>query len=302
MLSTSHIFRNPHPGIAILLVFTTFVGTAGMNFFRSSMLLEFNFDFWLGPICIGLSSWLINVILVYRSRYLLSNYLLGWSWWCLLIAITNDPLTWKESLLSVGSAIWLAITFELGDERKTPLRTRSNLGFVAALLGLIHPSLLSLWAPSVLSLSVGLKTDIKAALQVSLAWLLPIALYVFVLIFSSKQLQMFNYDFTGNISFRWPLIGEYVILVWGIFALGQTLKALVNAKKPKRRGLLLSWVGIGYGIILAFLLPASNEYMPLLAVFFGPHLVNLKDYIHPKKLRYWLTPALLLAAIVQIMI
>ena len=302
MLSTSHIFRNPHPGIAVLLVFTTFIGTAVMNFFRSSMLIEFSFDFWLGPICIGLASWLINVILVYRSRYLLSNYLLGWSWWCLLIALTDDPLTWKQSLLSIGAAIWLAITFELGDERKTPLRTRSNLGFVTALLGLSYPSLLSLLAPSVVSLSVGLKTEVKAVLQVSLAWLLPILLYVFFLIFSFGQFQMFNFDFIGTTSFRWPFIGEYIILAWGVFAAAQTLKALVNAKKPKRRGLLLSWLGIGYAMVLAVFFPEGDEYIPMLAVFFGPHLVNLKDYIHPKKLRYWLTPTLVFAAIVELVI
>ena len=302
MLSKSHIFRNPHPGIAVLLVLITFIGTGILNFFRSSVIPEFNFDFWLGPICIGLASWLINVILVYRSRYLLSNYLLGWSWWCLLIALTNEPLTWKQSLLSIGVAIWLAITFELSDERKTSLRTRSNLGFVSALLGFIHPSLFSLLAPSVLSLSIGLKTEIKAVIQVSLAWLLPIVLYVFFLIFSSEQLPMLNNNFNIDISSRMPLIGEYIILMWGVFAIGQTLKALVNAKKPKRRGLLLSWVGIGYAIVLAFLFPGGDEYVALLAVFFGPHLVNLKDYIHPKKLRYWLTPSLIFAAIIQIMI
>ena len=302
MLPSIHIFRNPHPGIAILLVFFTSLGTGIINFFRGVHLFDEDIDFWTAPICIGLASWLINVILVYRSRYLLSNYLLGWYWWCLLIALTDDPLTWKEGVLSVGISIWMAILFELGDERKKSLRTRSNLGFTAALLGLVQPLLLTLLIPSIISLAVGLKVIARDCLQVIIAWLMPIISYIAFLMLPFISLNPFIFNIQPNVSFRWPLFGEYIVLIWAFFALSQTLRALTNAKKPKRRGLLISWLGIGYAILLSFFSHNSSEYIPILAVFFGPHLVNLQNYIYPKKLQYWLTPSFLLAALVEIII
>ena len=300
VLPTNHIFRNSHPGIAVFLVFCTATGTAILNFFRQKSAFDFSFEFWIAPLSIGIASWLINVILVYRSRYLSSNYLLGWSWWCLLVALTNSPITWREALLSVGASVWLAIAFELFDERKISLRTRSNLGFFAAFLGILNPYLFSFVIPSVLAPSVEFKFSIRSILQIFIAWLLPVSLF-FVFGLSSLDFLFSNLvKSSKNIFFDLPSIGELIIFFWAIFAFVQTIRALMSAKKAKRRGLMLSWLGITYTVLLSIFIHDSSSYVSLLAVFFGPHLVNLKDYISPKKLRYLLTPSLLLGALFEV--
>ena len=103
-----------------------------------------------------------------------------------------------------------------------------------------------------------------------------------------------------NIFFDLPSIGELIIFFWAIFAFVQTIRALMSAKKAKRRGLMLSWLGITYTVLLSILIHDPISYVSLLAVFFGPHLVNLKDYISPKGLRYLLTPSLLLGALFEV--
>tara|TARA_B100000497_G_C7676865_1_gene408971 strand:- start:318 stop:1271 length:954 start_codon:yes stop_codon:yes gene_type:complete len=302
VLQTNHIFRNSHPGIAVFLFFCTATGTAILNFLRQPDVFIFSFGFWIAPFSIGVASWLINVILVYRSRYLLSNYLLGWSWWCLLVALTNSPITWKEALLSVGASVWLAIAFELYDERKIGLRTRSNLGFFAAFLGILNPHLFSLVIPSVLAPSVEFKFSLRPILQIFIAWILPVALFFVFGIGSLDLIISSIIRSSENIFFQPPSLGELIILFWAIFAFLQTIHALVRAKKAKRRGLMLSWLGIIYAILLSILIHDSISYASLMAVFFGPHLVNLKDYISPKRFRYLLTPSLLLGALIEIIL
>jgi hypothetical protein len=300
VLPTYHIFRNSHPGIAVLLVFCTAIGTAIFNSLRQRGAFDFGFEFWIAPLSIGIASWLINVILVYRSRYLSSNYLLGWSWWCLLIALTNSPITWREALLSLGASIWLAIAFELFDERKIGLRTRSNLGFFAAFLGILNPNLFSFVIPSLLAPSIEFKFSLRPILQIFIAWALPVSLFFVFGLSSLDFLYSSMVKFFQNIFFDLPSIGEFIIFFWAIFAFFQTIRALMSAKKAKRRGLMLSWLGISYTILLSIFIHDYSSYVSLFAVFFGPHLVNLKDYILPKRLRYLLTPSLLMVALFEV--
>ena len=50
VLPTYHIFRNSHPGIAVLLVFCTAIGTAIFNSLRQQGAFDFGFEFWIAPL------------------------------------------------------------------------------------------------------------------------------------------------------------------------------------------------------------------------------------------------------------
>ena len=143
---------------------------------------------------------------------------------------------------------------------------------------------------------------LRPILQIFIAWLLPVSLFFVFGLSSLDFLFSSIVESSENIFFDLPSIGELIIFFWAIFAFFQTIRALMSAKKAKRRGLMLSWLGINYTVLLSIFIDDPISYVSLLAVFFGPHLVNLKDYIAPRRLRYLLTPSLLLGALFEIIL
>jgi hypothetical protein len=84
---------------------------------------------------------------------------------------------------------------------------------------------------------------------------------------------------------EWPHAGQWVVGFWLLLAVFETLRALSFAKKAKRRGLLIGWMGILWALILNPWL--GDVAMPgaILAVFAAPHMVNLQAYFK----RPWIT-------------
>ncbi|MFM1884297.1 MAG: hypothetical protein RL168_481 [Bacteroidota bacterium] len=273
----------------MVLFVATAGGTAAFNFWVQGLKTLGSWSFWFTPVVVGLAAWLINVLLVFRSRYLKTNYLLGWFWFCLLLATHPKGIGLAEVTTSIGFAIWLAMAYELNDDRKVGLVSRSNLGLYSALLGLLQPAWWSLMVVAVIALRAGqLRQPTHHYLQIVAGWLIGFGLVatwsaysgtlpVFWTAFLSAWKQPFRWE--------WPHAGQLVVGFWLLLAVFETLRALSFAKKAKRRGLLIGWMGILWALILNPWL--GDVAMPgaILAVFAAPHMVNLQAYFK----RPWIT-------------
>lgn len=262
-----------------------FVLTAGLtalfNFLVIDEPKEGTWSFWGTPGLVGLAAWFVNVVLVYRSRYLKTNYVLGWYWFLLLLATHPEGIKLHHAWVSMLFAIWLAMAYELGDERKNGLVSRSNLGLFSAFLGIFSVAWWSSIAPAWLALRSGNpRQPARTYLQIGAAWAIGFALMALVWTMQGKTLGTELAPLWSS-PFAWhmPGAGSIVLLLWLALALGETLRAMTSAKKAKRRGLLLSWIGIFWAVgLYAWQGPETNA-SAILSVFAAPHMVNLQSYM-----------------------
>jgi len=262
-----------------------FVLTAGLtalfNFLVIDEPKEGTWSFWGTPGLVGLAAWFINVVLVYRSRYLKTNYVLGWYWFLLLLATHPEGIKLHHAWVSMLFAIWLAMAYELGDERKNGLVSRSNLGLFSAFLGIFSVAWWSSIAPAWLALRSGNpRQPARTYLQIGAAWAIGFALMALVWTMQGKTLGTELAPLWSSPSaWHMPGAGSIVLLLWLALALGETLRAMTSAKKAKRRGLLLSWIGIFWAVgLYAWQGPETNA-SAILSVFAAPHMVNLQSYM-----------------------
>jgi len=277
----SHIFRNPHPGIAVVLFVLTAGLTALFNFLVIDDPKEGTWSFLGTPGLVGLAAWFVNVVLVYRSRYLKTNYVLGWYWFLLLLATHPEGIKLHHAWVSMLFAIWLAMAYELGDERKNGLVSRSNLGLFSAFLGIFSVAWWSSIAPAWLALRSGNpRQPARTYLQIGAAWAIGFALMALVWTMQGQTLGTELAPLWSSPSaWHMPGAGSIVLLLWLALALGETLRAMTSAKKAKRRGLLLSWIGIFWAVgLYAWQGPETNA-SAILSVFAAPHMVNLQSYM-----------------------
>ena len=263
--------------------------TAGHNLWVKGAETLGSWSFWVTPVYVGLAAWLINVLLVFRSRYLKTNYLLGWFWFCLLLATHPQGIGPTEVSTSVGFAIWLAMAYELNDDRKVGLVSRSNLGLYTALLGLLEPAWWTLILVSVLALRAGqLRQPGHHYIQILSGWLVGFGAVASWHAYGGT-LSVFWAEFLGPwrqpFQWEWPHVGQWVVGFWLFLAVFETLRALSFAKKAKRRGLLIGWMGIVWAWILNPWLGDAAMPGAVLAVFAAPHMVNLQAYFK----RPWIT-------------
>ncbi|HAG06099.1 MAG TPA: hypothetical protein DCG68_04475 [Cryomorphaceae bacterium] len=229
----------------------------------------------------GLAAWFVNVVLVYRSRYLKTNYVLGWYWFLLLLATHPEGIKLHHAWVSMLFAIWLAMAYELGDERKNGLVSRSNLGLFSAFLGIFSVAWWSSIAPAWLALRSGNpRQPARTYLQIGAAWAIGFALMALVWTMQGQTLGTELAPLWSSPSaWHMPGAGSIVLLLWLALALGETLRAMTSAKKAKRRGLLLSWIGIFWAVgLYAWQGPETNA-SAILSVFAAPHMVNLQSYM-----------------------
>jgi len=262
-----------------------FVLTAGLTALFNFLVIddpkEGTWSFWGTPGLVGLAAWFVNVVLVYRSRYLKTNYVLGWYWFLLLLATHPEGIKLHHAWVSMLFAIWLAMAYELGDERKNGLVSRSNLGLFSAFLGIFSVAWWSSIAPAWLALRSGNpRQPARTYLQIGAAWAIGFALMALVWTMQGKTLGTELAPLWSSPSaWHMPGAGSIVLLLWLALALGETLRAMTSAKKAKRRGLLLSWIGIFWAVgLYAWQGPETNA-SAILSVFAAPHMVNLQSYM-----------------------
>ena len=262
-----------------------FVLTAGLTALFNFLVIddpkEGTWSFWGTPGLVGLAAWFVNVVLVYRSRYLKTNYVLGWYWFLLLLATHPEGIKLHHAWVSMLFAIWLAMAYELGDERKNGLVSRSNLGLFSAFLGIFSVAWWSSIAPAWLALRSGNpRQPARTYLQIGAAWAIGFALMALVWTMQGKTLRTELAPLWSSPSaWHMPGAGSIVLLLWLALALGETLRAMTSAKKAKRRGLLLSWIGIFWAVgLYAWQGPETNA-SAILSVFAAPHMVNLQSYM-----------------------
>ena len=283
MRQPNHIFKNPHPGIVVVLFMGTAGGTALFNFWALGHWPFASLASWTTPALVGIAAWFINVVLVYRSRYLKTNYLLGWYWFCLMLALHPQGITPDAVWASMGISVWLAMAYELSDERKDALFTRSNLGLFSAFLGVFSISWWSLLLPSLFALRTGtLRQPPRYFLQVAAGWFVGLAsVFTFAAYTGNLATYVNEIAQVGSRpwSFQWLPVGYFALAFWMLFAVFETMRAMRSAKKAKRRGLIMSWIGIIWGVSLILWQGEHAQAGAILAVFAAPHIVNLQSYL-----------------------
>ncbi len=297
MRQASHIFRNPHPGIAVVLFMGTAGLTAAFNFFFAAPELV-DASFWYVPACAGLAAWFINVVLVYRSRYLKTNYVLGWYWFVLLLVTHPQGVNLVQIGASMGFAVWLAMAYELGDERKNGLFARSNLGLYSAFLGIFSLAWWSSVLPAMWALRSGNpRQSTKYYGQIIAAWIIGLTLVALVWVLRDQSIAQALAPWAevkGELA--WPPLGWWILGLWLLIALGETLRAMTSAKKAKRRGLIVSWIGILWAMGLYAWQGQESHAAAILVVFAAPHMVNLQSYMKKQWMIRLLDISLLAAA------
>ena len=291
------LFRNAHPGVAVVLVAVVALATVGLN----TLLLQ--------PIPVtlalatGVAAWFFNFILVYRSRYLKMNYLYGWLWFVAVFALSSgrQGIQWHTLGGSLAAATWMALAYEMSFDERSALTRRINLGFVTGLLLLWNVRfsyfiVVSLWA-----IGWGTNRSGRGFLQLLMGWLVPAA-----------AIATYHWTLGGPSAFyAWiaplqprlevfvPSPGEAVLLFWLLMAIPQTLRAAVSAKRSKRQGLYLSWSGILVAVVWRIAHPDAST-SGLLAVFATPQLLNLQDYLPKYWMRVLLGPSLLAGGLLSV--
>ncbi len=298
MRQASHIFRNPHPGIAVVL-FVLAAGLTGVfNFLVMDAADAEPRNYWLVPGLMGLAAWFVNVILVYRSGYLKTNYVLGWYWLVLLWATHPQGIQLQHVWTSILWAIWLALAYELGDERKNGLISRSNMGLYSAFIGVFSLAGWSSIFPAWLALRAGNpRQSTRTYLQIGAAW--AIGLTLMALFWAVQGQTLWNAIqplWSFHNAWHIPGTGFMIVFIWLILAFWETLRAMTSAKKAKRRGLLLSWIGIIWALCLYTWQGPETHASAILAVFAAPHMVNLQSYMKRVWMIRLLDISLLLAA------
>ena len=278
----NHIFRNPHPGIAVVLFGTTAGLTAVYNYLLDGEGHGRLMERGLISFLVGFSAWLINVVLVYRSKYLKPNYLLGWYWFCLLLASNPQGIGYMEIVSSVVFAVWLAFAFDLHPEGIKGLASRSNFGLLTAVMGMMWPEWWSLLLVALLTIQVSLiRQPLRHILQILVGWLIGVLLLAIWHAYTDTLGDFWNQfiaAFPREIPWHWPSSGQWVIGFWLVLAGVETVRALSMAKKSKRRGLLIGWLGILWALLLDPWQGPNAQAGAILAVFAAPHLVNLQTY------------------------
>jgi hypothetical protein len=98
------LFRNAHPGVAVVLVLLAALLTVALN---TLMLQPIP---WVLAAATGIAAWFFNFILVYRSRYLKMNYLYGWLWFLAAFALSSgrQGFQWHTVGGALAAATWMA--------------------------------------------------------------------------------------------------------------------------------------------------------------------------------------------------
>ncbi|HAG34896.1 MAG TPA: hypothetical protein DCL12_06045, partial [Cryomorphaceae bacterium] len=124
------LFRNAHPGVALVLVLVV----AGISFGINTLLGAPHT--LLLALATGVGAWFVNFILVYRSRYLKQNYLFGWLWFTAAVALSGSRqgIQWYTLGGSLAAAAWMALAYEMAFDQRSALARRINLGFVTGIL------------------------------------------------------------------------------------------------------------------------------------------------------------------------
>jgi len=291
------LFRNAHPGVAVVLVAVAALATVGLN-----TILNQSVPVTLA-LATGVAAWFFNFILVYRSRYLKMNYLYGWLWFVAVFALSSgrQGLQWHTLGGSLAAATWMALAYEMSFDERSALTRRINLGFVTGLLLLWNVRfsyfiVVSLWA-----IGWGTNRSGRGFLQLLIGWLVPAA-----------AISTYHWTLGGPSAFyAWiaplqprlevfvPSPGEAVLLFWLLMAIPQTLRAAVSAKRSKRQGLYLSWSGILVAVVWRIAHPDAST-SGLLAVFATPQLLNLQDYLPKYWMRVLLGPSLLAGGLLSV--
>ena len=292
------LFRNAHPGVALVLVAAVALASYGINTLLgapNSLLLALS---------TGVGAWFVNFILVYRSRYLKQNYLFGWLWFAAAAALSGgrQGIQWYTLGGSLAAAAWMALAYEMAFDQRSALARRINLGFITAVLLVWNVRfsyflLVSLWA-----IGWGTARTGRGFLQLLMGWLVPataIATYQWT-VAGPDVFYAWIASLRPSWTQTWPSAGEWTLLFWLVVAIPQTLRAAVSAKRSKRQGLYLSWTGILVAIVWRIAHPDAAT-SGLLAVFAAPQLVNLQDYLPKYWMRILLGPSLLASGLVSVL-
>jgi len=291
------LFRNAHPGVAVVLVLLAALLTVALN---TLMLQPIH---WVLAAATGIAAWFFNFILVYRSRYLKMNYLYGWLWFLAAFALSSgrQGFQWHTVGGALAAATWMALAYEMSSDERSALTRRINLGFATGLLLLWNVRfsyfiIVSLWA-----IGWGTSRSGRGFLQLLLGWMVPaaaIATYQWT-VAGPQSFYAWIAPLAPRLAWFWPSPGEWVLLFWLLVAIPQTLRAAVSAKRTKRQGLYLSWSGILVAIVWRVAHPDAST-SGMLAVFAAPQLLNLQDYLPKYWMRVLLGPSLLVGGLLSV--
>jgi len=291
------LFRNAHPGVALVLVAVAALLSMVLN-----RLMQQPISIVLA-LSTGLGAWFLNYILVYRSRYLKMNYLFGWLWFAAAFALCSgrQGIQWHTVGGSIAAAAWMALAYEMSSDDRSALTRRINLGFVTGLLLLWNVRfsyflIVSLWA-----IGWGTSRSGRGFLQLLMGWLVPaaaIATYRWT-IGGPESFLAWIAPLQPKLEWFLPSIGEAVLAFWLLMAIPQTLRAAVSAKRSKRHGLYLSWSGILVAVVWRIAHPDAAT-SGVLAVFATPQLLNLQDYLPKYWMRVLVGPSLLAGGLLSV--
>jgi hypothetical protein len=242
---------------------------------------------WAGHLGLALSSGLlaglVNLFLIYRSGYMKTTFLLGWTWWVVLLGLSQSGhgLSWADllgallTMLSVGFV--LTLHQPVGNKDLVAL----NIGLLGALASWIRPDALVVMPLAWLGLGIyghlNLRRVLVSLLPLAGTWALlyPMSLWQGSFIHPPTPVLLFSGElWPSNIPAGW---------YWGALSLVpillQSIAALTKAKRMKRHAIQFCLGALLLLLIWAIALPMARAWIPgALSIPLAMLTANALDY------------------------
>lgn len=243
-------------------------------------------NLWEGvllSLCTGLLAGLVNLFLIYRSGYLKTTFLLGWSWWVVLLGLSTSGigLNWPDLLASLLTALSVGFLFTLHQPVGQKDSVALHIGLLGAFASWFRPDAAVVLPLAWLGLGVYGHLNFRRVLLTLLpalgTWLLlfPLASFLPVVLRPQPFPELFG------------TLEQFQLIPWGwawagitlLPLLVQTIAALNKAKLVKRHALQLTLGAVLMLLIWSLLVPTVWVWLPgAIAVPFAVLTANALDY------------------------
>lgn len=234
-------------------------------------------------VCTGLLAGLVNLFLIYRSGFIKTTFLLGWSWWIVAIGISTSGsgLNWVDLLATFLVMLSTGFIFTLHQPVGNKDTVALNVGLLGALSSWIQPDATVVIPLAWLGMGIYGHLNLRRVLLTLLpalgtwAILYPLTAYFPEFLQPETVPSFFDVKaYPEKLPIGWVWAGISFLPI-----LGQSIAALSKAKLVKRHAIQFSLASVLLLLVWANILPSAWVWLPgALSVPLALLTANALDY------------------------
>ncbi len=214
----------------------------------------------------GLLAGLVNLFLIYRSGYLKTTFLLGWSWWVVAIGLSSSGtgLSWVDLLASSLVMVSTGFVFTLHQPVGHKDTVALNVGLLGALSSWVHPDATVVLPLAWLGMGIYGHLNLRRVFLTLLpalgtwALLYPLAAHFPEILQPQTVPSFFDANaYPEKLPVGWIWAGISFLPI-----LGQSIAALSKAKLVKRHAIQFSLASVFLLLVWAIVLPSAWVWLP----------------------------------------